>query len=400
MFKKLIVCAGLLLAAVACNSDNTNAEEMDPISLTAYNQILEYQKYVFTQAEKMKGADQTYKDTWKVMKPKVDKWTSEYAGKVDLKQHQWLEWWAITVSKKTLENPAELMKKSFENFLRTYKGKFPNTLPNKYDSKLANPVKHYVLGHAFQDLSENKDLDRFNMYINYYLNEPGFAFDFYYIFLQKVASTESSENWNVEELKGQIIAAAEKYGNFTPKLIETLKSYNADGSNPVIGVQGKSFVPFSGPDLDGNTISVSDYKGKVLLVDFWATWCGPCMKKVPELVALHNKYRDQGFEILGVSGDYEDEIDNVISTVEENGMSWPNIYDNGVKEAQTLNDVSYIPYTILLDKTGKARYFDLHGERLAGKIEELLAETEEQANNAKSEQKQERTDRRSTRTDR
>ncbi|WIO74567.1 TlpA disulfide reductase family protein [Porticoccaceae bacterium LTM1] len=383
MIKILVAFFSLFFATVTFGNETSATAEMDPTSLTAYNQIKEYRAYIDSKAPKMKGADQLYKDTWKLMQPKIKKWVSDYAGKVDLKQHQWLEWWAISVCKKTLENPAKMYTESFEKYLVSYKGKFPGAHRRGADKKLTRTTTNFV-GYAFKDLSEKKELNRFNTYMEYFFNEPKIPFDLYHNFLKEIAKTESSENWNVEDLKSQIIAAAEKYGNFTPRLIDTLKNHTNDSNNTAIGVQGKSFVPFSGPDLNGNTISVTDFRGKVLLIDFWATWCAPCMKKVPELVGLYDKYRDQGLEILGVSGDYEGEIENVASTVEDKGMEWPQIYDNGMQEAQTLNSVRAIPYIILLDKGGNARYFNLHGEDLEKKIEELLAETEDQAKQQQS----------------
>ena len=138
----------------------------------------------------------------------------------------------------------------------------------------------------------------------------------------------------------------------------------------------KNFVPFEGVDLDGNKVSVADYKGKVLLVDFWASWCRPCIMEMPNFVAAYKKYKDQGFEVLGVSLDMAGSESDVKETMAELGMTWPVLFDGKYwqSEPAVKNKIQSIPAVFLLDRNGRARYTGLLGAELEQAIEQLLAE--------------------------
>jgi thiol-disulfide isomerase/thioredoxin len=137
-----------------------------------------------------------------------------------------------------------------------------------------------------------------------------------------------------------------------------------------------NFIPFEGIDLEGKKISVADYKGKVLLVDFWASWCRPCLTDMPNVVTAYKKYKDKGFEVIGVSLDHPNSEHKVRSTMSRLDMTWPVIYEGKFWEATpaVMNGVHSIPMTYLLDRQGKPRYTRVYGKELEKAIEELLAE--------------------------
>ncbi len=129
--------------------------------------------------------------------------------------------------------------------------------------------------------------------------------------------------------------------------------------------------------LDGRVLSLAQFRGKVVLLDFWATWCPPCMAALPQLRALYQELHSQGFEIVGVSLDENGEdLRRVLTTYE---IPWPNAFfarrwDNLIAN---LYRVHQIPTTYLLDKRGVIRFRDVHGEELRTAILKLLAEADD-----------------------
>ena len=106
-------------------------------------------------------------------------------------------------------------------------------------------------------------------------------------------------------------------------------------------------------DIDGKLVNLDEYKGKVVVVDFWATWCPPCKTDAPRLAALHNKYKDQGLEIIGVNMDYD--MVNLRPFAEHYGMTWRQTYD-GKGWQNTIAQrfgVASIPFTLVIGRDGK-----------------------------------------------
>lgn len=123
---------------------------------------------------------------------------------------------------------------------------------------------------------------------------------------------------------------------------------------------------------DGKPLALSDLRGKVVLLDFWATWCGPCMEKLPLLLELYKEHRDKGFEIVGLSLDTSER--DLRAVLSARGVSWPVAFDGKSWDnpLARLYRVYQIPTSYLIDRDGIIRYRDLRGEELAGKLVELL----------------------------
>lgn len=126
------------------------------------------------------------------------------------------------------------------------------------------------------------------------------------------------------------------------------------------------------PSPDGTPIALSSLKGKVVLIDFWASWCGPCRKEMPNVVKAYAKFKNKGFEIFGVSLDKEK--DSWVEAIAKDGITWPQVSDlqQWGSSVVRLYNIQGIPYTVLLDKEGKIIAKNLRGQALEDKLTEVL----------------------------
>ncbi len=137
---------------------------------------------------------------------------------------------------------------------------------------------------------------------------------------------------------------------------------------------GKKFIDFEMADAEGKMHKLSEFvgNGKVVLIDFWASWCPPCRADMPNLVAAYKQYKSKGFEIVGISLDSK--ADAWAKGVQDLGITWTQLSDlQGWKNAgAALYGVNSIPHTILVDKDGTILCKKLHGKEIAAKLEEIL----------------------------
>ncbi len=161
---------------------------------------------------------------------------------------------------------------------------------------------------------------------------------------------------------------------------EQIKSYGKrfEGMARRVNLLGSKMDVF-GPMLDGNEFKWEDYRGKVVLIDFWATWCGPCIAELPNLKDNYKTYHSRGFDVVGVSLDNDRaKLDQFI---EKHEIPWTNIYDadsNGWENplAQYYG-ISGIPTAILVDKEGKVVSLNARGEMLGELLDELIGPANE-----------------------
>ncbi|MEY2410391.1 MAG: hypothetical protein QOF48_3061 [Verrucomicrobiota bacterium] len=136
---------------------------------------------------------------------------------------------------------------------------------------------------------------------------------------------------------------------------------------------GSKFPDFAEKDLEGKPLSIAGYKGKVVLVDFWATWCGPCVRELPNVLATYEKYHADGFDVVGISLDSEEK--KLKDFIEAKKMPWRQYFDGKGWENKlgAKYGVKSIPATYLIDPSGNIIATGLRGEELEKAVAKALA---------------------------
>lgn len=228
----------------------------------------------------------------------------------------------------------------------------PDTASTKYKQLLED----------YQNLSnanEKIQLERLKQFIQ--ANPAAFAS----VFLLNNYAT----NMDLNELENLYTSLSPKYKN-----TKSGKSIASVIEARKITAIGKIAPGFSLPDTSGNIVNLSDFRGSYLLIDFWASWCGPCRAANPGLVKVYNKYKNKGFKILGVSLDRSGQKDSWLNAIHKDGLVWSQVsdlkfWDNKVA---VLYGIKAIPTNFLLDPQGKIVARDLSEEDLNQKLAGLL----------------------------
>ena len=177
--------------------------------------------------------------------------------------------------------------------------------------------------------------------------------------LQIVSFVEYNELYPVYEMLSDKVKAS--------TYSETLKAILDDLGKTAIGVKAPEF---SLPDAEGKNISLSEFKGKVVLIEFWSPMCTYCRLENPHMVDLYSIYKDKGFEIVGINVEGNENLDIWELVIEEDKLIWSQLLDKvGVADVYKVNNT---PYNVLVDTDGVIIAKDLHQDDLDKKLEELF----------------------------
>jgi thiol-disulfide isomerase/thioredoxin len=254
-----------------------------------------------------------------------------------------------------------LMNEFLKNFY-TFKN-FEDSLKNVLR---ADPTKQAAADAVYQPKAERFYGYR-NAFINTYLNSPAL--------IVALSAVDQEKEW--ELYKGIIELLAESFPT-SPSVQNAVAHLNKlikDKQAMDFLAAGNFAKEIALPGVDGQILKLSDQKGKVILLDFWASWCAPCRRENPNVVAMYKKYNESGFDVFSVSLDKAGDAEKWKAAIAQDGLIWPN-HVSDLKGWQCAAAIDYavksIPFTVLIDREGKIISTNVRGADLQNQLARIF----------------------------
>lgn len=266
------------------------------------------------------------------------------------------------IMSKRQTSPPQVVIDTAERLLLEFLKKYPGT-PEAARA-------HLMLGQVYSSIGNYDDATR---HVKVYLQadvekDPKEEVTALYVLANILIDSEEFDE--AEKILKQIVESDEQVSSRATEMASRELARLGTLRRLVIGADA---LPFSAKATGGEDIRLEDYKGKVVLIDFWATWCMPCKQEMPNVKKVYSEFHEKGFEIIGISMDNNEAMFK--NYVRQQSIAWPQIFDgkgwmSGIGRMYAVNS---IPATFLLDRDGKIRHKNLRGDKLHAAVAELIA---------------------------
>jgi len=230
----------------------------------------------------------------------------------------------------------------------------------------ADPSKQAEVDKAFQPKAEYFYGYR-NAFINTYQKSPAL--------IVTLSAIDPEKEWDLYKGVIELLAVSFPTSPSVQNAVNHVNQLQREREARAFMEPGREAKEIALPGINGDTLRLSDLRGKVVLIDFWASWCGPCRRENPNVVAMYNKYNKDGFEVFSVSLDKSTDAAKWQAAIATDGLIWPNHVSDlkGWQCAAALDyGVKSIPFTVLIDAEGKIIATNVRGAELQNQLARIF----------------------------